>query len=134
MDWLDDRPPARMRIERELQPVPESSGDARAALRDLAPDLDLTTYADLLTVVSELINNSVEHGPGKPIRLTVEIDAEGRVRGEVEDQGSGAIEIRTSDPHDRGLGLQIVDAASSRWGVYSGSTHVWFELDPGDGG
>jgi anti-sigma regulatory factor (Ser/Thr protein kinase) len=123
-----------MRIERALQPVPDASGEARAALRDLARDLELTTYADLLTVVSELINNSVEHGPGKPIRFAVEVDSEGRVRGEVEDQGRGVIAIQTADPGDRGFGLQIVDAASSRWGVYEGSTHVWFELDPGDGG
>jgi anti-sigma regulatory factor (Ser/Thr protein kinase) len=133
MNRLTDQPPARMRIECDLKPAPQSSAEARAALRDLAPKLDLTTYADLLTVVSELVNNSIEHGPGKPIRLRVEVDAEGRVWGEVEDQGHGSIEIRAADPGDRGLGLQIVDAAASRWGVYDGSTHVWFELDPTDG-
>jgi anti-sigma regulatory factor (Ser/Thr protein kinase) len=121
---------ARMRIECELEPTPEASSEARAVLRDLARDLDLTTYADLLTVVSELINNSVEHGPGKPVQLTVEVDPGGRVRGEVRDQGTGAITIRTCRPEERGLGLQIVDAAASRWGVHEGSTHVWFELEP----
>jgi two-component sensor histidine kinase len=122
-----------MRIECELEPTPEAPGEARAALRDLAPDLDLTTYADLLTVVSELVNNSVEHGPGKPVLLTVDVDPEGRVRGEVEDQGVGPVEIRVSNEDESGLGLQIVDAASSRWGVYEGSTHVWFELEPDRG-
>jgi anti-sigma regulatory factor (Ser/Thr protein kinase) len=120
-----------MRIECKLEPTQEAASEARAALRDLAHDLDLTTYADLLTVVSELINNAVEHGPGKPVRLIVDVDSGGRVRGEVEDQGTGAIEVRAAERDDRGLGLQIVDAATSRWGVHDGSTHVWFELDPG---
>ena len=30
-----------------------------------------------------------------------------------------------------GRGLMIVESLSSRWGVYEGTTHVWFELDPG---
>jgi two-component sensor histidine kinase len=123
-----------MRIECELEPTPEASGEARARLRDLAHDLELTTYADLLTVVSELVNNSVEHGPGQAIRLTIDVDPEGRVRGEVADQGTGSIEIRNAVPGEHGLGLQIVDAAATRWGVYEGSTHVWFELESATGG
>ena len=28
-----------------------------------------------------------------------------------------------------GWGLHLVQTLSDRWGVYEGSTHVWFEID-----
>jgi hypothetical protein len=28
-----------------------------------------------------------------------------------------------------GWGLHLVQTLSDRWGVYQGSTHVWFEID-----
>jgi hypothetical protein len=28
-----------------------------------------------------------------------------------------------------GHGLMLVEALSSRWGIYAGTTQVWFELD-----
>jgi len=52
------------------------------------------------------------------------------IRGEIADQGNpaGAIpRIRDRSETDGG-GLELVDRLSSRWAVYEGSTHVWFEL------
>jgi hypothetical protein len=28
-----------------------------------------------------------------------------------------------------GWGLHLVEALTQRWGVFDGSTHVWFEID-----
>jgi anti-sigma regulatory factor (Ser/Thr protein kinase) len=121
-----------MQLTYELDPSPQAPGEARRALeRELSDALDPELLVSLTLVVSELITNSVVHGPGKPVRLELRVDPDGSVRGEVEDQGeSGVIEIRreTEGAGIGGRGLTIVDALSDRWGVYEGSTHVWFEL------
>jgi anti-sigma regulatory factor (Ser/Thr protein kinase) len=86
------------------------------------------TLIDLITVVTELVNNAVEHGPGKPI--TVTLVAQGDViRGEVADQGNPAAvpEIKEAT-ETRIYGLEVVDKLTSRWAVHEGSTHVWFEM------
>jgi two-component sensor histidine kinase len=113
----------------ELEPGPTAPAAARHAVsRDLAEVADPEALSSLELVVSELVTNSVVHGPGKPIRLSLEVDEDGRVRGEVEDEGDGVIEIREAADGPGGRGLRIVEALTSRWGVYEGSTHVWFEL------
>jgi anti-sigma regulatory factor (Ser/Thr protein kinase) len=113
----------------ELEPGPTAPAAARHAVsRDLAEVADTEALSSLKLVVSELVTNSVVHGPGKPIRLSLEVDEDGRVRGEVEDEGDGVIEIREAADGPGGRGLRIVEALTSRWGVYEGSTHVWFEL------
>ena len=33
-----------------------------------------------------------------------------------------------------GRGLGIVERMTRRWGIREGTTHVWFELDPGGSG
>jgi anti-sigma regulatory factor (Ser/Thr protein kinase) len=83
-----------------------------------------------MAVVTELVTNSLCHGPGKPIQVRIEIAGDGVVRGEVEDQGDGRVAIRknTDGGAGGGLGLRIVDRFTDRWGVYEGSTHVWFEI------
>jgi two-component sensor histidine kinase len=113
----------------ELEPGPTAPAAARHAVsRDLEELTDSETLSSLELVVSELVTNSVVHGPGKPIRLTVEVDPNGRVRGEVKDEGDGVVEIREASDGPGGRGLRIVEALTNRWGVYEGSTHVWFEL------
>ena len=87
------------------------------------------TLIDLIAVVTELVNNAVAHGPGRPITVTL-VTADDVIRGEIADQGNpaGAIpRIRDRSETDGG-GLELVDRLSSRWAVYEGSTHVWFEL------
>lgn len=119
----------------ELESTPQAPSAARRAIdRELRDEVDGETLDSLMLVVSELVTNSVSHGPGKPISLEVEVDREGAIRGEVEDQGEGVVEIRREANHAgfNGRGLRIVDALTDSWGVYEGSTHVWFELAPGD--
>ena len=91
--------------------------------------LPARTVERLLTVVGELVTNSVLHGPGKPIKLTITAEPDGLVRGEIEDEGRGEIAIREiEDEKPGGMGLRIVRGLTDRWGVHKGSTRVWFEL------
>jgi anti-sigma regulatory factor (Ser/Thr protein kinase) len=103
----------------------------RAAERLFAAALDRRRLGDLALVVSELVTNAVVHGRGA---ITLRLQRDGEIaRGEVVDEGGGfARQIRERGPDDvGGRGLMIVESLSSRWGVYEGTTHVWFELDPG---
>jgi two-component sensor histidine kinase len=82
-----------------------------------------------MTVVTELVNNAVAHGPGARVGLLVKASGDGRnVSGEVRDDGVGRIAMRDIDGIGGGFGLHIVDALVDQWGVYEGSTHVWFEM------
>ena len=88
---------------------------------------------DLQLVVSELVTNSVKFGPKRSITLSLQIEAHGRVRGEVIDQGDGErakVEMQPEPSLDGGWGLHLVDRVARRWGVHEGSTHVWFEIGP----
>ena len=117
----------------KLAPESTSVADARNCVRDLlADDVDDEFRSRVELVVSELVTNSVRHGPGdKPITLRLEMTPDMAVSGEVEDQGDGVVEIRRQDVGTvvGGLGLPIVDQLTSAWGVYPGSTHVWFRID-----
>ncbi len=108
----------------------EAAHRARHAIDDrLARRLPKPLVADLMTVVSELVNNAVTHGPGRLVNLRIKASGDGRsVSGEVEDDGVGRIAMRDIDGVGGGFGLHIVDALVDRWGVYEGSTHVWFEM------
>jgi signal transduction histidine kinase len=80
-------------------------------------------------LVSELVNNAVLHGQG---RITLKADTDDwRVRVDVIDEGTGfEREVRKAGFDEiGGHGLQIVEAQASRWGVFEGTTHVWFELE-----
>ena len=111
----------------ELAPEPRASWKARLSLSQFADALSPNALADLRVVVSELVTNSVRHGPGNPIRLQVALE-DGLVRGEVIDEGNGTVAIRGSEAVSGGFGLRIVDTLCERWGVFEGSTQVWFEL------
>jgi anti-sigma regulatory factor (Ser/Thr protein kinase) len=108
----------------------EAPARARRLLSErFAPELadDELDTAKLLT--SELVSNAVRHGDGT-ITLRAHLD-EDRLLVEVIDQGSGfehATRARSANELGR-WGLHVVEAASSRWGVHSGTAHVWFELD-----
>jgi anti-sigma regulatory factor (Ser/Thr protein kinase) len=113
-----------------LSPDTRAGWRARQALRErLAHSLPPRTLIDLTAVITELVNNAVAHGPQRPITVALAIE-KGAIRGEVADQGSpvGAIpEIREAS--EVGIhGLQVVDKLTSRWAVFEGSTHVWFEM------
>ena len=113
-----------------LSPDIRAGWRTRQALRQrFSRSLPQRTLIDLIAVVTELVNNAVAHGPGRPITVTL-VTADDLIRGEIADQGNpaGAIpRIRDRSETDRG-GLELVDRLSSRWAVHEGSTHVWFEL------
>ncbi len=76
----------------------------------------------------------MRHGAGT---IELRLWREGSVvRGEVVDEGGGfereVHEQGWSDVGGRGLG--IVERLTRRWGIREGTTHVWFELDPGGEG
>lgn len=107
---------------------------AREAIRSLQGKLADDLLPDLQLLVSELITNSVKYGADGDVRLRIDADTARRVRVEVVDQGAGFVPVRRTRPKDEvgGWGLHLVQTLSSRWGVYEGSTHVWFEMDRDD--
>jgi anti-sigma regulatory factor (Ser/Thr protein kinase) len=113
-----------------LSPDSRAGWRVRQALRQrFADSLPSRTLIDLTAVVTELVNNAVRHGPGRPITVAVLIGGE-VIRGEVIDQGNPASatpEIKRAN-ETASHGLELVDKLTSRWAVYESSTHVWFEL------
>jgi len=123
-----------MAADLSLKLPPESSapGLARAAAhRHLAGKISSERLSELSLVISELVTNASVHGKGEVV-LRLQLDDQ-VVRGEVIDQGAGfEHEIRARGPEDAsGRGLLLVDALASRWGIHEGTTHVWFEIEPG---
>ena len=125
-------PPQPREFRLVLSPNPGASGRAREAIRGrFTSSLARPVLEDLLAVVSELVNNAVEHGPKRPITVTL-VQGDESIHGEVSDQGNPAAAIprikdSTSDGPE-GLGLTLVDRLTAGWAVYEGSTNVWFEL------
>src|SRR5262245_45361763 len=107
--------------------APHHAREAVAA--QMAPRLSSSRLDVLLLVVSELVTNSVKYGPGREIRVSVELAEDGTILGRVEDGGRGRVAVReNADPADGGIGLKLVDAFTDRWGVEMGTTNVWFEF------
>ena len=121
-------------LARRFPRDPSSVGSARRAVDELADRLQPDLLADLRLLVSELMANSVEHGPrreGETIRLSVSISAD-RVRAEVRDGGPGFTPLASRPAVDApsGRGLYFVDQLATSWGVTSvDGTCVWFELE-----
>src|SRR3954452_25503219 len=105
---------------------------ARGAIAaQVGSHLSTARRSALLTIVSELVANSVKHGPGGPIHVNLKVSEDGAVLGRVEDGGRGSVAIREEvNPAEGGMGLKVVDAFTDRWGVEHGTTNVWFELAP----
>lgn len=113
-----------------LSPDSEAGRRTRQALRDRFEDsLSAQTLIDLIAVVTELVNNAVEHGPRRPVMVTL-VTGDETIRGEVADQGNPATAIpEIRDATEKGgRGLEVVDKLTSQWAVHEGSTHVWFEM------
>jgi serine/threonine-protein kinase RsbW len=86
-------------------------------------------------LVTELFANGIKHGgPGRPIRLELEI-RDDCVHVEIGDRGVGFEPADVSMPEPEatsGRGLALLDALADRWGVTrSGEHRVWFELELG---
>ena len=102
---------------------------ARAVIQEyLTGDVTQDELSDVRLIMSELVTNAVVHGGG-PITLRLTVEGE-LIRGEVVDEGGGfEREIRERGPDEiGGRGLLLVTSLAHRWGVYEGSSHVWFEL------
>ena len=113
-----------------LSPNRQAGSRAREAIRQrFSETLSERALNDLVTVVTELVNNAVKHGPGKPVTVTLAVGAEA-IRGEVEDQGNPNRAIpEIAEATDSGrFGLDVVDKLTAEWAVYEGSTHVWFKM------
>ena len=110
------------RLQLQLPPEPGAPAAARRALRTM-PLGDRAD--DILLIASELVTNAVLHADTiEPIELTVECGPDGTWV-EVRDHGLGF----AAASHPDGHGLQILAAASERWGiVQDGCTSVWFEV------
>ena len=104
---------------------------ARRAVERLGPSVADDVRPDLMLLVSELITNSVKYGGEGPLKLQIAASAPRRVRVEVIDQGGGFVPTARDRPvaEPGGWGLHLVESLADRWGVYEGSTHVWFEID-----
>jgi anti-sigma regulatory factor (Ser/Thr protein kinase) len=115
----------------ELEPEPAAARRARDAIAAQMQDrLPERAYEDLRAVVSELVTNSVVHGPGSRITLRLDLKPDGTVAGEITDDGDGIVAVREARGLEGsgGYGLAIVDTLTDRWGVKRDSTDVWFEL------
>jgi len=126
------RQPGPITWEYKLLPHAASVADARWHVRyALETQTDPGTLADVELVVSELVTNAVRHGPGAVITLRLVTEADGAISGEVVDQGDGVVAIRSHEVGhaEGGMGLPIIDALTDAWGVYPGSTHVWFRFE-----
>jgi anti-sigma regulatory factor (Ser/Thr protein kinase) len=113
----------------DLPRTTRAPGQARAVLDDLA-GIEPSRLADAKLLVSELVSNSVKYGGDGPVRLVVRSEDSGRLRIEVVDRGIGFVPKARDRPSTEvgGWGLHLVETLTDAWGVYEGSTHVWFEM------
>ncbi len=131
-----DRSGSHASFENQLTRGRNAPAHARRSISAwLAPALNQHELDTMRLLATELVTNAVLHGEGEII-LKAHLN-DGRALVEVLDQGNGFQETvprrRTSDPPR--LGLTVVDAESSRWGIQQQPTRVWFELElaPGIG-
>ena len=118
-----------MNLAFDLPADPAAPSQARVALLALTGAVMPRLLEDLRLLITELVTNSVRYGPGGTIRVTVKVADSKTLYAEVTDNGrDGVVEIREAAEGGGGLGLRILDRMASRWGVYEGSTNVWFEL------
>jgi anti-sigma regulatory factor (Ser/Thr protein kinase) len=113
---------------------PAAAGESRRAVDTLEDQLDEIVLDDVRLLVSELVTNSVVHGPqagGRPVRLRLSLSALA-VQAAVWDAGAGFPAV-PGDPTidgESGRGLYLVDRLADRWGVVDKTgTVIWFEID-----
>jgi anti-sigma regulatory factor (Ser/Thr protein kinase) len=110
---------------------PTAPGEARRAIERIGDRIAPEVVPDVKLLVSELITNSVKYGGDGEVTLRVDARSPRKLRVEVIDQGAGFVPVARNRPATEvgGWGLHLVQTLSDRWGVYEGSTHVWFEID-----
>jgi anti-sigma regulatory factor (Ser/Thr protein kinase) len=122
-------------VEADLPGGPDAAARARQLVEvELAGRLPGELIADVALLVTELVANGVRHGGGTTA-TSLHVVLEGKrpgLRVEVvnaEHVGGKVVPRRPDYAGGGGLGLHLVDALSSRWGVRGPPpTAVWFEL------
>jgi anti-sigma regulatory factor (Ser/Thr protein kinase) len=122
-------------VEQELPKSGEAPALARDAVGRLQGDVPEDFVDDAKLLVSELVSNGVKYGGEGRIMLQIEADPN-RVRAEIVDQGGGfqpqtRAKRNMALADEGGWGLHLVETLADEWGVYEGSTHVWFEIRRG---
>jgi anti-sigma regulatory factor (Ser/Thr protein kinase) len=117
--------------------VPAGPAAPTTARRALTRWLSTRSVNGLLSdaplIVSELVTNSMRHAGlrgASGVRVSAAL-ANGVLRIEVEDGGTGGAVVRRAPNRDHGggFGLNIVDSLALRWGVERArGTMVWVEL------
>ena len=112
---------------------PDAAHIARSAIAGwLSGRVSDRVLSDAKLLVSELVTNSVRHAgvlPGARVRISAGA-LDDVVRMEVGDDGDGDVTRRKPSPDgSSGMGLNLLDAIATRWGVtHVGGTQVWYEL------
>ena len=106
-------------------------GKARRVVRRQAGALDAALVGDVTLLVSELVTNSVKYGADGTVRLRILSRAPAQVRVEVSDDGHAFVPAGRDRPLSDagGWGLHLVERLADRWGVATGTSRVWFEID-----
>jgi anti-sigma regulatory factor (Ser/Thr protein kinase) len=111
----------------------EAAGQGRRLLAQALGGLPPSVLANALLVLTELVTNSVLHGPvpkDRGVDVEIRLD-ERRLTLSVCDPGPGLDPDIIPKPRDEGgWGLLLVDRLSSRWGVkVNDHTCVWADFD-----
>jgi anti-sigma regulatory factor (Ser/Thr protein kinase) len=115
----------------QLDPTPDAPRQARDWIYQAMQLWDLDDpdgVADVLT--SELVTNAVRYAGSRQLVLHLAWEL-GRLRVEVEDDGSGTVRLKSADPRrGDGYGLLLVEQLADRWGwePTRGGRNVWFEI------
>jgi anti-sigma regulatory factor (Ser/Thr protein kinase) len=122
-----------MKEARSFPHAVTSVSQARRYVTAALDDVPADVMDSIALMVSELATNACKHAATDFV-VSVE-QADGRIRVEVTDGGSGEPVARTPSTSElSGRGLQIVQALSDDWGVIpaegSGKT-VWFSVTAG---
>lgn len=124
-------------VEADLVGGPHAAARARRVVEgELVGRLPRRVVDDVALLVTELVANGVRHG-GAGTDSTLHLMLEGRRPGlHVEVVNPDHLEHGAPSPRrpdltgGGGIGLNLVETLSSRWGVRRESnTAVWFELD-----
>jgi anti-sigma regulatory factor (Ser/Thr protein kinase) len=105
---------------------------ARSVVRELCAtgEVDQQGVETAVLLVTELVSNAIEHGGGSAV-LDAEVDGRRLRVCVVDDDPTLPSASLASIDAERGRGLLLVEALSSRWGAEprDGGKNVWFELD-----
>jgi transcriptional regulator with XRE-family HTH domain/anti-sigma regulatory factor (Ser/Thr protein kinase) len=120
------------RLAKELRADVRAPKAARDAVGFAAGDLTADSLQDAQLLITELVANSVVHGPktrGSKVGIVIDVNRE-RLRVEVADAAEEPPQL--GPPHDAGgYGLQLLDALASRWNTARAGVGnlTWFEID-----